>query len=70
MKTYPALVTEPTPEVAYGRRLLAEAAALIRDGQLGGNADGLAVADATRVRAEIAGWLDLFAKSLKNVRRP
>lgn len=58
---------EPTPDVVYGRRVLAEAAALIRDGQLGGQPDGLTAHDATRARAEIAGWLDFFATHLKNV---
>lgn len=58
---------EPTPDVVYGRRVLAEAAALIRDGQLGGHPDGLTAHDATRARAEIAGWLDFFATHLKNV---
>jgi hypothetical protein len=56
------------PDLAYGRRVLADAAVMIRDGQVGGPADGLSVEDATRVRAEIASWIDLIAKSLKNMR--
>lgn len=60
---------EPSPETLYGRRVLSQAAALIRDGQVGGNsADfGIDPVDAARARAEVAGWLDMFAASLKNV---
>lgn len=59
--------TEPTVEVIYGRRILAEAAALIRDGQLGGQPDGLTTLQAARARAEIAEWFDMFAAALKSV---
>jgi hypothetical protein len=59
--------TEPTAEVIYGRRILAEAAALIRDGQVGGNPEGLTTHEATRARAEIAEWFDMFAATLKSV---
>jgi hypothetical protein len=61
--------TPPTAEVLYGRRVLAEAAALIRDGQLGGNvADfDLDPVEGRRACAEIALWLDIFAESLKSV---
>lgn len=57
----------PTPEVVYGRQILAEAAALIRDGQLGGIPEGLTTHEATRARAEIAEWFDMFAATLKSV---
>lgn len=60
---------EPTVEVAYGRRLLSDAAALIRDGAIGGDAGDLTAHDASRVRAEVASWLDFFAVHLKNVTR-
>jgi hypothetical protein len=60
---------EPTAEVVYGRRLLSDAAALIRDGAIGGPDEDLSPHDATRVRSEIASWLDMFARTLKAVSR-
>lgn len=51
----------PTAEVVYGQRILLAAAALIRDGQVGGAPEDLTLTEATRVRAEVAGWLDYLA---------
>lgn len=59
----------PTPEVVYGQRILVEAAAQIRDGQLGGAPEDLSLVEAARVRTEIAGWFDYLAAPgrLKNI---
>lgn len=51
----------PTAEVVYGQRILLEAAAQIRDGQLGGAPEDLSLVEATRVRTQVAGWFDYLA---------